>query len=69
MATNETYSVTGMTCDHCARAVASEISAITGVNDVSVDVATGEVAVLSDAPLDRGAVREAVEEAGFSLAS
>lgn len=67
MATNETYSVTGMTCDHCARAVASEIGAISGVNDVHVDVATGEVAVLSDGPLDRGAVRDAVEEAGYRL--
>ena len=69
MASTETYSVTGMTCDHCARSVASEISALTGVTDVNVDVQTGDVSVHSDAPLDPDQVREAVEEAGYSLAS
>ena len=34
----ETHDVVGMTCDHCARAVRAEVSAIEGVTDVAVDL-------------------------------
>ena len=36
----ETHDVVGMTCDHCARAVRAEVSAIEGVTDVDVDLTT-----------------------------
>lgn len=62
-----TYTVTGMTCGHCAASVSEEIRGIGGVSDVSVDVPTGAVTVTSDQPLDRSAVRAAVEEAGYQL--
>jgi copper chaperone CopZ len=65
--TTETYSVTGMTCGHCARAVSSEIKEIAGVTGVDVDLVAGgtsTVTVTSDAPLDRDAVAAAVDEAG-----
>ena len=62
-----TYTVTGMTCGHCAASVSEEIRAIGGVSDVSVDVPTGAVTVTSDRPLERSAVRAAVEEAGYQL--
>ena len=62
-----TYRVQGMTCDHCARAVAAEVTGIPGVTDVAVDVQAGRVSVSSQAPLDDEAVSEAVEEAGYSL--
>jgi copper chaperone CopZ len=63
-----TYTVTGMTCGHCVRAVTEEITAIDGVTDVAVDLPTGAVAVTSDHPLDQAQVRAAVEEAGYTLA-
>jgi copper chaperone CopZ len=62
------YTVTGMTCGHCVRAVTEEITAIDGVTDVAVDLPTGAVAVTSDHPLDQAQVRAAVEEAGYTLA-
>lgn len=62
-----TYSVSGMTCGHCAAAVAEEIGKISGVADVQVDVAVGRVTVASVGPLDRGQVRTAVDEAGYQL--
>jgi copper chaperone CopZ len=40
-----TYTVTGMTCDHCVRAVTQEVSAIDGVTAVDVDLATGTLTV------------------------
>jgi copper chaperone len=63
-----TYTVTGMTCDHCVHAVATEVSSVPGVAEVDVDLATGRVLVVSDQPVDDGAVRAAVEEAGYEVA-
>lgn len=67
--TSTTYEVTGMTCDHCAAAVTTEVSKLTGVTEVAVDVPTGRVSVTSDQPLDEQAVAEAIDEAGYALIS
>ena len=66
--TTETYTVTGMTCGHCAASVTEEISEIDGVETVDVVVESGAVTVTSTAPLDHAAVQAAVEEAGYVLA-
>ena len=63
-----TYTVTGMTCAHCVASVTEEISEIDGVVDVAVDLPTGAVTVTSNRPVDAAAVRAAVAEAGYRLA-
>ncbi|RVW01394.1 heavy-metal-associated domain-containing protein [Rhodococcus xishaensis] len=62
-----TYIVKGMTCQHCASAVTEEISELSGVTAVDVDVASGRVVVTSDVPMDTIAVAAAVAEAGYEL--
>ncbi|SOD86442.1 heavy-metal-associated domain-containing protein [Streptomyces sp. Ag109_G2-15] len=62
------YQVTGMSCGHCEGSVSGEISQIPGVSSVKAVASTGEVTVVSEAPLDDEAVRAAVDEAGFELA-
>lgn len=64
-----TYDVVGMTCDHCARSVAEEVSLVAGVDDVDVDLASGVVTVSSATTPDLGAIASAVDEAGYALAS
>ena len=64
----QTWTVTGMTCGHCAASVTEEISELEGVDSVDVVVETGAVTVTSSAPLDPAAVQAAVEEAGYALA-
>jgi len=61
------YQVKGMTCGPCEGAVTSEISEIDGVSSVKAVAATGQVTVVSAAPLDEEAVRAAVDEAGYEL--
>ena len=68
MAVTSTYTVTGMSCEHCVNAVTGELSELPGVADVKVDLGTGVVTVTSDAPLPDDAVRAAVDEAGYELA-
>jgi len=66
MTSTTTYTVTGMTCEHCARAVTAEVSAVPGVAAVAVDVEGGTLAVSGDA-VDESAVRAAVDEAGYAV--
>lgn len=63
-----TYTVTGMTCEHCVRSVTEELSEIEGVFDVAVNLATGAVTVTSSEPVPENDVRAAVEEAGYEVA-
>ncbi len=68
--TTADYSVTGMTCGHCAGAVTEEIQELPGVTDVEVQLVAGgtsTVTVTSDAPLDERSVATAVDEAGYVL--
>jgi copper chaperone len=70
--TTATFSVTGMTCAHCVAAVTEELSRLDGVSAVDVDLNPGgdsRVAVTSASSLPVEAVRDAVDEAGYTLAS
>ena len=61
------YAVTGMTCEHCVRAVMQELDRLGGVCEVTVDLVPGgesRVTVTSDAPLTDQAVAAALDEAG-----
>jgi copper chaperone CopZ len=65
--TSTTYQVLGMTCEHCARAVTSELEALEGVTQVAVALVPGgpsAVTVSSAAPLSAESVAAALDEAG-----
>jgi copper chaperone CopZ len=62
----KTYTVAGMTCEHCVRAVREEVSAVAGVRDVEVDLASGRLSVLGQGVTD-AAVEAAVAEAGYEV--
>jgi copper chaperone CopZ len=53
-----------MTCEHCKTAVAEELSAVPGVESVAVDLDAKLVRV-SGHPLEDGALRAAIDEAGY----
>ncbi|MFJ8961867.1 heavy-metal-associated domain-containing protein [Lentzea sp. NPDC102401] len=61
------FTVSGMTCGHCASSVTEEISQIGGVRNVAVELDSGKVTVTSDEPLAEDDVRAAVTEAGYTL--
>jgi copper chaperone len=62
-----TYSVPGISCDHCKSAIERELSALEGATTVTVDVAAKTVRVEGDATDE--AVRAAIDEAGYEVAS
>ena len=66
-ANTQTFEVVGMTCGHCTSAVAQELQALDGVNEVEIDLAvdgSSRVTVHTDAPLSRDDVAAALDEAG-----
>jgi copper chaperone len=65
--TDRTYTVTGMTCDHCVLSVREEVSEVAGVTGVDVDLASGRLTV-SGSGVPDDAVREAVRGAGYEVA-
>jgi copper chaperone CopZ len=60
------FYVKGMTCDHCVEAVTREVSAVTGVESVQIELESGKLTVLGTG-VDAIAVDEAVIEAGYEL--
>ena len=62
-----TFTVTGMTCAHCQRAVTEEITNVDGIESVAVDLGNGMVTVTACRPVDRSAIAAAVDEAGYVL--
>ena len=70
MTTTATYFVEGMTCDHCVRAVTSDLTALDGVSDVRVELHPENVSlvtVTSEEALPHDAVSAAIDEAGYAL--
>lgn len=67
MSDTATYTVPGMTCEHCKASVSEELGAIAGVESVEVDLKTKLVTV-SGASLDDAALRAAIDEAGYEAA-
>ena len=63
-----TYSVPGVSCEHCRSAISREVSAVDGVTTVAVDLERKLVTVAGAGVSDR-AVREAIDEAGYDIAS
>jgi copper chaperone len=65
--TTTTYTVTGMSCEHCVNAVTSELGSLDGVSAVTVDLVPdggSRVTVTSDQPLSTEEVSAALDEAG-----
>jgi copper chaperone len=58
------YSVPGVSCSHCERAISGEVGKVPGVADVDVDLDAKTVAVRGTT-VDDASVRAAIVEAGY----
>ena len=61
-----TYTVEGMTCDHCVLSVTEEVAEVDGVEHASADLASGRLTVAGTGFSDE-AIAAAVEEAGYRV--
>lgn len=63
-----TYSVPDVSCAHCQAAITGEVSTLTGVESVAVDLDAKTVTVTGE-PLDEQAIIAAIDEAGYEVAA
>jgi copper chaperone len=62
--TNLSFAVEGMSCDHCRVAITSEVTQVSGVRSVDVDL-DAKVVRVSGTDVDAAAVVDAIDEAGY----
>ena len=63
--------VAGMTCGHCVNAVTEELSKISGVTGVNIELNTDgptPVNIVADIDISDADITAAVEEAGYTIA-
>ncbi|MEV0294798.1 cation transporter [Nocardia sp. NPDC050710] len=61
------YSVSGMSCGHCADAIKGSLTALPGIDTVDVDVAAGRVTVSGGGATAVDAIQDAIDDAGYEL--
>jgi copper chaperone len=62
----QTFSVPTISCGHCVAAITESVSAVAGVTDVDIDLASKTVCVRGTA--ESAQVRAAITDAGYDAA-
>ena len=62
----QTFTVTGMTCEHCEKAVVRAVRQLDRAAEVQADRSTNTVVVTSEQPRD--ALAQAIADEGYSVA-
>jgi copper chaperone len=63
--TPKTYSVPDISCEHCVKAITSEVEPLDGVEQVDVDLQAKTVTVLGG---DDASIVAAIDNAGYDVA-
>ncbi len=67
--TERTYTVPDVSCEHCVSAITKELTQISGVQNVNVDLETKKVTVVADESVEDQKIREGIDEAGFDISA
>lgn len=65
----QSFTVAGMTCQHCVMSVTEELGELPGVSNVDVSLDTGRVTLSSDVEISEEAASAAVREAGYTVSA
>jgi len=59
------FTVQDMSCQHCVNAITKEVSAVDGVQNVTIDLATKRVRIQTNEQVPTDKLVEAINEAGY----
>ena len=63
-----TLKVQGMTCQHCVKAIEKSVGQLSGVAEVAVNLANGQVDVhMDERKVSEAELRVAIENAGYQV--
>lgn len=63
-----TIKVNGMTCQHCVMAVKKVLADIGGIENVDVNLSSGEVSFVAAQSVDLSVVKDRIKKAGYEVA-
>jgi copper chaperone CopZ len=63
------FRVPDVSCEHCVRAISTELKKIDGVGEVEVNLERKLVTVQAAAAVSEAVLREGIEEAGYDIAA
>lgn len=63
------FQVPGASCEHCINAITTSLLEVDGVYEVDVNLESKTVTVRHDAVVNTGAMRQAIEDAGYEIDS
>lgn len=61
------FKLNGIACSACVKLITNRFNKIEGVNDVNIDIMTGEATVTSDNNIDLGIFLKAIEGLPYSI--
>ena len=64
-----TYRVPDVSCEHCVRAITEELTKLSGVAHVDVNLAQKLVTVQHDGSVSDAQIREGIAQAGYDIAA
>jgi len=59
--------VKGMKCNHCKTAVENELKEIEGVQEIKIELETGEVIIKSEKEIPGEKIKNIIEELGYKV--
>jgi len=62
-----TFRVPGMSCAHCEKSIKEAVSALQGVEAVTIDLAEKSVVVDHSDAVTKDAIKAAIEDIGFDV--
>ena len=62
------FKLNGIACSACVKLISNRFNKIEGVNNVDIDVLTGEAKITSDNKIDLGMFSKAIEGLPYSIA-
>lgn len=63
------YRVPDVSCDHCVRAIMEELTKLSGVAEVDVNLENKLVTVRHDGSVSDDQIRDGIAEAGYDIAA
>jgi copper chaperone len=63
-----TIKVKGMTCQHCVMAVKKVLADVGGIENVDVNLSSGEVSFVAAQSVDFSVVKDRIKKAGYEVA-
>ncbi len=63
----DSFKITGMTCDGCARVVKTVLSKVEGVKNVNVDLSSNSATIESESGVSRERLNEALKATAYRI--